>query len=900
VLTRVVRLAALGCVLAAPASVVAQNIHSNTPPAVQAVLVREGIHLDGTLDEAVWLSAPAATDFRQSQPNEGQPATQRTEVRFAYDDAAIYVGARMYDSLGGRGVRTRLVRRDADQASDYLEIIFDTYHDHIGRLFFQVNPSGAIWDANGLGGGGDQSWDPVWQVKTTIDSLGWTAEMRIPFSQMRFPSTAEQQTWGLQIWRQENRINELSQWAFWGRQESGGPPQFGHLTGIVVRGAPGRAELIPYAVARSANVPGDTRDPFYDPHALDGRFGADATVRVTSNLTLNATVNPDFGQVEVDPAVVNLSAFETSFEERRPFFVEGAGYFGLGGLSCFFCSNVSSLSMLSTRRIGRPPQISPRRADTVSFADMPENSTILGAGKLTGRTRSGWSIGALDAVTRQETAPVQFDDGSRGSFAVEPFTNYFAGRLAKDLRGGATQLRLMATSVYRDLGDPYIASRLTRRAEAVGVATDTWWHKRDYHLMAQLAGTNVMGTEAAINRVRTSSAHFFQRPDRSDTADARAAREAMQGVGGYARLSRESGKVLWEVATNFRSPAFNNNDITFFSRADYWWMGGNIFRQWTSPSTWYRQAFVIGGAQQQYNFDGDLNDRQFHAYGEIQTLGYWWINTFWIHRPNLFDDRLTRGGPVVRRPGINYWALNVSSDSRKNVVANVGSDLGCNREGDCDHSHYLNLQLKPRSNVSVSLGPSWSHSEVGFQFVGSFPDTTNTAFFGRRYLFAGLSQNSLQMDTRVSVTFSPQLTFELYVQPFVAAGAYARYNEFAAPRSQQRLVYGQDFGSITVRRRLPPPGGPAPPDSITLDPDGSGPNPGFTIDDPSFTFRSLRGNAVLRWEYRPGSTLFVVWTRNGSSSLNRGAVNFGEDVPALFQGQSENVFLVKLSFWLGM
>ena len=239
------RLTVLLAVLWAP-SLIAQNIHPTPPPEVTAVQLREEIHLDGKLDEAVWHTAPIATGFRQNQPHEGQPATQRTEVRFAFDDAAIYVGARMFDDSGSRGVRTRLVRRDADLASDYFEVIFDTYHDHIGRLFFTVNPSGVKQDANGLGGGGDESWDPVWEVQTNIDSLGWTAELRIPFSQLRYPSTGDEQTWGLQIWRQENRLNELSQWAWWGLQETGGPPRFGHLHGLVIHHAPGRAE-VPWA-----------------------------------------------------------------------------------------------------------------------------------------------------------------------------------------------------------------------------------------------------------------------------------------------------------------------------------------------------------------------------------------------------------------------------------------------------------------------------------------------------------------------------------------------------------------------------------------------------------------------------------------------------------------------------
>jgi len=892
------RLTVLLAVLCAP-SLIAQNVHPHTPPEVRAVQLREPIHLDGKLDEDVWRTAPAATGLRQAQPHSGDSATQRTEVRFAYDDAALYVGARMYDDSGARGVRTRLVRRDADMNSDYLEVIFDTYHDHIGRLFFQVNPSGVKQDANGLGGGGDPSWDPVWEVATTIDSLGWTAEMRIPFSQLRYPSTSAEQTWGLQIWRQENRLNELSQWAWWRLDETGGPSMFGHLQGLVIRHAPGRAEVTPYIVGRSSNVPGNgSSDPFFDPHALDGRVGGDAMYRVTSNLTLNATVNPDFGQVEVDPAVVNLSAFETFFDEKRPFFVEGAGYFGLGGFSCFFCSNVSSLSMLATRRIGRPPQVSPFRAGlptSVQYADMPENSTILGAAKLTGRTPSGWSIGALDAVTRRERAPVDFTNATRGQFEVEPATNYFAARAAKDLSGGATQIKAMATSMYRDLGDPYLQSRLSHHSEAFGISSDSWWGKRTYRLMAQLAGTHVEGDTAAMRRIRSGSAHFFQRPDRSDTADARTPRTGMAGLGGYARLSKEQGHWLWEVATNFRTPAFNNNDMAFFSRADYWWMSANIFPLWTKPTKWYRQLLFIAGGQQQYTFDGDLNGRQGQLYGQISTLSYWNISGFWIHRPSVFDDRLTRGGPVVRVPANDFYSFNVNTDSRKRVVGQLNANYGCSSEGDCSRGASLGLELRPRSNVTVSLNPSIDRSETGFQFVDSYADSTATSFSGTRYVFAHLTQRSVSMDTRFNVTFSPTLTLELFMQPLIATGAYSRYNVYAAPRSAKRLEYGKDFGTAVVQPAANPSRDPA---TILLNAGGGAPTD--TLSDPTFTFRSLRGNAVLRWEYRPGSTLFLVWTRSSQiPTLPRGNIQFGDDAGALFQGPSENIFLVKMTYWLG-
>ena len=872
--------------LAVSPSLIAQNIHPTPSPDAQAVRLREEIHLDGKLDEAVWHTAPAATDFRQSQPHEGQPATQRTEVRFAYDGAALYVGARMFEDSGARGVRTVLARRDADFSSDYVQVIFDTYHDHIGRLFFLVNPSGVKQDANGLGGGGDPSWDPVWEVKTNIDSLGWTAEMRIPFSQLRFPSTTAEQTWGLQIWRQDNRLNELSQWSFWGLQEVGGPPRFGHLHGLVITSAPGRAEVLPYVVGRSSNVPGDPNDPFYDPHAFDGRVGADARVLLTSNLTFNATVNPDFGQVEVDPAVVNLTDVETTFQEKRPFFVEGAGYFGLGPFNCFFCSNVSAMNLLSTRRIGRAPQLGAIRDTLDNFADVPQSATIIGAAKLTGRTPSGWSIGTLDAVTRRENAMVFRSDSSRVSYMVEPPTNYFVSRIQKDLRGGATQLRLMGTSVYRDLSsDPFALSNLSHHSEALGLGTEMWFSQRTYRLLAQVGGTQVTGEPAAMLGIQQSPLHYFQRPDRNQI-DSNLT--TLRGYGGYARVSREAGTLLWEVQTNIRSPGFDANDMTFFQQNDFIYMGANIFPQWLKPTSWYRQLFFIAGGQQKYNFAGDLTDRQLQLFGYIQPHNYWNIQTFWIHRAETFDDRATRGGPVVKRPANDFVSFNVNTDSRKQVVVGSEVDLGCSREHYCSQFANVSLQLKPASNMQLTLGPSWSHDETGAQFIRSFADSTATQFFQRRVVFAQLFQNTIGMDTRFNVTFSPTLTLEVFMQPLIASGTYSRWREFATTRTTRKLTYGVDIGTVTPTAR-----------GDSIDPDGAGPAQGFVIAPRDFTFRSLRGNTVLRWEYRPGSTLFVVWTRSSRiPDRPEGSIR-SSDFGDLFQGPSENIFLVKVNYWLG-
>ncbi len=868
------------------------------PPGIGAMALppRSVIQLDGQLDEPAWRRAPTASGFLQSQPDEGVPATQRTDVQFLYDDDALYVGARMFDDLGADGVRSRLVRRDGSADSDQLSIIFDTFHDHLGRANFTINPAGVKGDAFGPGGAiPDASWDPVWEAATLVDSLGWTAELRIPFSQLRFPNDSLQ-TWGLQIVRFVSRLNERAHWAFWRLNEVGGPPKYGHLEGLAIAAAPARAEFLPYLVGRSVNAGTlDPDDPLRDPHELDYRAGLDLKYLLTSNLTLTASINPDFGQVEVDPAVVNLSAFETFFPEQRPFFIEGRGLIRYGWLNCFFCSNTSSLSLFYSRRIGRPPQGAGDAEDAGEYADVPGNTTILGAAKITGRTAGGWSVGLLDAVTSREHATVVGSDGSRFGMEVEPFTNYFVGRLAKDLLDGNLQIGGMATSVVRDLHDPVLSDRLTRHAEGWGLESNLWLKQRTYRLMTNLAVSQVSGDTAAILRLQNSSARYFQRPDRehgsnglfTDAFDPSLG--SMRGFAGYARFSKESGDWLWEVSTNFRSPGFEVNDLAFLTRADYVWMSGNLLRQFTRPTRIYRSlAFIVGG-QQQYNFDGDLTDRQVQGFAQIEPPNYWSVTTFWIHRPSVLDDRLTRGGPVVRRPSSNFWLLAASTDSRKALVLETEPEYGCDSEGACDYSIDLSITYRPASNVSLSLGPAYTHEEASTQYITTVDDPTVTAFAGRRYVFADLDQNTISMETRLNITFTPTLSLEVYAQPFISSSKFTNFKEFDAPRALAKSTYGRDVGTISVTA-----------ETYVVDPDGGGPADSFTFDDPDFNFRSLRGNAVLRWEFKPGSTLFLVWTQSRADTAPVGNMDFGRDVRALFDATADNIFLLKVNYWFGL
>jgi hypothetical protein len=873
--------------------------HALPSPTVVAGRRTSDITLDGKLDEPAWSAVQPATDFRQAQPKPGDPATHRTEIRLVFDDDAIYVGARMFDDQGPAGVRSQLVRRDQETSnSDNIEVIFDTYHNHIGRTIFQVTPAGSKMDAGQATEFADPSWDPVWAVKTSIDSLGWVAELRIPFSQLRFPRDSVQ-SWGMQVWRYQSRLNEVTMWSWWGPDEAGGPSRFGHIDGIQPgRGATKRLEVLPYVVGRYQRLqaPDDPGNPFYRQRDADTRFGADMKYLLTSNVTLDATINPDFGQVEVDPAVVNLSAFETFFPERRPFFVEGSGTFGFGGFSCFFCSNVSSLSLFYTRRIGRAPQ-GPMPQGT-TYSDRPDASTILGAAKVTGRTGNGFTIGVLDAVTARENATARVGSQDQ-SHEVEPLTNYFVGRLKKDFNRGNLVLGGMVTSVIRDTDEPLLKSRLNSHSEAAGFDWNARWKNRSWSFAGNMAFTSNSGDAAAINRLQLSSARYFQRPDRqsgsngflSDRYDPLATR--LRGMGGYSRLAKDAGKWLFETMANWRTPGFEANDLAFNTRADYLWMNTNLALSLSRPTNWYRNYFVIVGSQREYNFDGDRTDTQFHTGAFGQLLNYWNVNAFVIRRTDTYDDRATRGGPVVGRPGNMFYSLFVSTDSRKRINFNLNSTMSRTDEGYRSYGVFAGVNLRAASNISLSFQPSYNFSRGARQYVNTFDDPTATGFYGKRYLFADLKQKTVGFDTRMNMTFSPTLTFELFAQPFISSVHFSRFKEFVAPRGQATRVFGEEVGTVTETRNAQ-----GDVESYAIDPDGPGPAAVLTQTNPDFNLRSLRGNAVLRWEYRPGSTLFLVWTRS-SSHFGQfiGDFALARDADALFAADSDNIFLVKVNFW---
>ncbi|HUE96049.1 MAG TPA: DUF5916 domain-containing protein, partial [Longimicrobiaceae bacterium] len=679
--------------------------HSQAPSAV-AVRAPAAPVIDGRLDDPAWQSAPVISGFYQMEPDEGEPVTQRTEVRILYDDYNLYVGAWMYDT---GPISRRLGRRDsAWPDTDAFILFLDTYHDHRTAYRFTVNPSGTKRDetitGGGAGGGpggggggrgpggggggggpggggpagtgfGDTSWDPVWQVETSVDGEGWYAEMRIPFGQLRF-RPSEQHSWGLQIDRRIGRRNEHASWAFTPRLERATVARFGHLDGISGIQRSGPIELLPFAVARAEyrEIPLDGDVDFANPFRSGSDYYADAGLdlkyRVSSNYTLDATVNPDFGQVEIDPAEINLSAFETRFQERRPFFVDGAEIFQFGGGGGF-----GSPQILYTRRIGRSPQV-PVSASAV-YVDLPGNTTILGAAKLTGKTPSGWSLGILDAVTAREEAVFVGSDGVRRKSVAEPPTNYFVARARRDLNEGRTAFGLLTTAVNRRMGEePAVLGRLPGAAYTGGIDFRHETSDRAWALSGDFSPSYVSGDPGAIVRLQRSSARYYHRPD-ADHVELDPTATDLRGYAGSLGLSKQSGAWRGNASFGTTSPGYEVNDIGFQTSADRLDLSVNGGYEEIRPGDVLRRWSIRSGGGSGWNYDGDRISTDINLFGNLQFLSYHGINARFGYSFESWDDRLTRGGPVTLSPAGVSGNINLNSDNRRALTVRGG--MGFNR-----------------------------------------------------------------------------------------------------------------------------------------------------------------------------------------------------------------------------
>ena len=838
---------------------------------IQAVRATDSPRLDGRLTEAIWQSAPAVTRLTQREPDEGAPANENTEVRFAYDDDALYVGARMF-SRDPKAIRALITRRDREGSSEQIVISLDTYRDRRTAYTFCVTPAGVRIDyyhATDSESDRDSDWNPVWEAATDIDSLGWSAELRIPFNQLRF-SPGDVQEWGLNIVRRVPDRNEQSYWALVRRTEVGWSSRMGVLSGIRGIRPARRVELLPYVAAdsRIAAVT-DKANPFQHAYANAARVGGDLKMGLGPNLTLDVTLNPDFGQVEGDPAVVNLTAYEIFFDERRPFFLEGSDLLNQRGL--FY-----------SRRIGAAP---PGSANA-DYVERLANSTILGAAKLTGRLPSGLTVAALAAMTDREVART-FDSTSTPQFGdavVAPRTRYAAAAARQLFGEDNSTFGGIVTLVQRDLepGTP-LAGLLNRSAYSALLEGRLRWAGGGYDVNSWFGYTNIHGDSLAMLRQQRSSRRYFQRPD-ADHVEVDPSQRTLGGATFGLGHSKLAGKWLWDIDFLFQSPGFEPNDMGQFGAVDTRTFNTRVRWRETRPSHWYRRYEFSVGTNYDWNFDW-MRRRNDNQLAFSTTLpNFWRLNSNVTYAQNAFSDRLTRGGPIMGTPARTSWGVELQNRSGARNGWGVDVSGGHDENGGWEQNIEMSFSIRPGDRWEMTLEPLWSRGTDTRQFVTTVGNG-RAETFGTRYVFAHVNLSEISGQFRLNYTFTPNLTLETYVEPFAASGRFHSFGELLAPRRGELLVYGTS--GTTIARNA---------DGTHTVTAGS---QTFDIDNEDFNERSFRTNAVLRWEWRLGSTLYLVWQQNRSAQLPYAPARPGQLFGAL-DARGENVLAIKVSYWTAL
>jgi hypothetical protein len=877
---------ALVALLSVPAARASGQASIESPPApppapparrmLEALRIAVGPTIDGRLDDSVWAGAEIATEFSQFSPNPGAPATQRTVVRLLYDDAAVYVGARLYDTAPD-SIVGRLARRDETAFSDWFQVVLDSYFDRRTAFAFTVNPRGVKSDTQySEDVRQDPGWDAVWDVATAMDAEGWAAEFRIPLSQLRFSAGAGgERTWGINFRRYLARTDETSDWS----PVPGGAGAFvsaaGDLSGLRGLRPARRLEIQPYLLAGLRRAPGDAADPFYRSTAATSTAGADLRYGVTPDLTLSLTVNPDFGQVEADPSVVNLSGFETFFPERRPFFVEGA--------EIFRPAFPEFPAMFHTRRVGRAPQGS--APGDAAFAAAPDATTILAAAKLTGKTSSGWSIGLFDAVTGSEHARFADETGTLNAAPVEPATNYAAWRVARDFRRGASVVGAMGTMVHRSLPASGELDFLASTAYVAGADGLHRFGGGQYQISGSFFGSRVAGSAAALDRVQRSPVHRANRPDAGHAGYDPTA-TVLSGYAASVLVQKRQGHWRFALDARARSPGFEANDLGFLGRADQISSFGHGWYDGYRPGKLLRRWRADVAAWTNWTYGGERLWNGAETWGEAQFHNRWTVAGGLGHDLPRWDVDALRGGPAIRADARWWRWLRVFTDENRAVSASGGGWYdsepvtdGWSAQADAQ------ISVRPSDRLSFSLAPSFTRAINPWQFVAN-----RSAGPESHYVRGRLSQSTAALTIRAGYTFTPELSLQVYAQPFISAGDYHGFSRVADPTApgypERFTAYGDEL-TYDAEAGLY---------RVDADRDGT---QDFGFADPDFTFRELRSNAVLRWEYRPGSTLFVVWSQGRSLQDGGGRLRLGPDLGDLLGAAGTNVLTVKASYWIG-
>lgn len=829
-------------------------------------IIGDAPRIDGIIDEDSWNSVQWSGGFTQIDPDHGAEPSQQTAIKILYDNEHLYVAIRAYDDEPENIVQ-RLSRRDGFEG-DWVEINIDSYNDNLTAFSFTATVAGVKGDEaiSNDGNNWDSSWDPLWDFKTSIDNEGWIAEMKIPFTQLRFDAN-ENQTWGIQFTRRFFRNQERSTWQYFSQEDAGWVSNFGTLHGISGIRPKRQVEISPYTVTKAERYEAENGNPFRDGSDETLSLGVDGKIGITNDFTVDFTINPDFGQVEADPSEVNLSAFESFFQERRPFFIEGRNITSFqitsGG------NPYSSDNLFYSRRIGRSPQNFPDiDSDLNEYANVPTNTTILGAIKLTGKTQNGLSVGIMESLTSAEYADIS-RNGTSDEQIVEPTTNYFLASVQQETNEGNTVFGGMFTSTNRFINDSSL-DNLNENAYSGGLNLEHYWSDRTYYFRANVLASHITGSAEAIRLQQESSRRFFQRPD-NDYTDYDPTRTSLTGTGGHLQVGKQASAGWRYLAwLTWRSPELELNDMGFLRRGD------SIFQvlwagyRFANPVGIFRNANLNFNQWTGWDFGGTNNFKggNFNINGQLKN--YWFVSTGMDIEGEEVSNSFLRGGPAMQVPGGYSYYFNVNTDRRQKISFGANHSQFFGFDDSANRQNYgFSVRYLPSDAFRIFVRPSLNIFDGELQYL----TTTTDNLAQTRYIFGAIDQVTTSITMRLDYVVSPDFTIQYYGSPFISAVDYSDPKAITDPRAdnfEDRFTRDVSFSSEDY------------------------------VNDYDFNFRQFRSNLVLRWEYRPGSLVFLVWTqgRTGFEGGN-GEFNYGSDFNDLFSVHPENVFLIKFSYLLG-
>ncbi len=833
--------------------------------------------IDGVLSEECWGMVEWSSDFTQRDPEEGIPPTEKTKFKVIYDDKYLYLGIQCLDSEPDK-INKRLARRDGFEG-DWIIVSIDSYHDLSTAFCFNVTAANVKGDEvlSSNGNSSDASWNPIWYSKVTQDTEGWTTEMKIPFSQLRFGAD-ENQVWGLQVSRKIFRKNERTNWQHISKSEAGWVSNFGELHGIENVKPQRQLELQPYIVGSMETYEKEEGNPYRK--GREGKFsaGLDGKIGITNDITLDFTINPDFGQVEADPAAITLDAFQIFFNEQRPFFIENKNIFDYPVSRSVAGNTFWNDNLFYSRRIGKRPSGYPQLNDNEYFKQ-PNNTKILGAAKVSGKTKDGWSIGILETVTSKEFAKISDGENERKEI-VEPLTNYFVGRVKKDFNERNSFFGAVFTATNRKLEGNL--DFMHKSAYSGGIDFEHRWKERAWYVAGNTVWSHVSGSKEAILNTQHSIGHLFDRVD-ADYLSVDTTRTSMTGMGGHLKIGKVgNGNLMFESGVAWRTPGLELNDLGFQRRADdirhFTW----VSYVWRNPFSIFNRLQVNYNHWSVFDFGGNLNSIALNVNMNTTFKNNWSTGTGVNINPYQFSNSELRGGPRYRYlPGANMWYW-FNSDHTKKFRFGGNFNYG-NIKDKSEIFWYSNayVRYQPINALDISMSANYNTLDKELQYV------SEREFNGEaRYLMGTIEQRTVGVSLRLNYTINPNLSIQYYGQPFVSRGRYSdfKYITDATSVDLENKFAAYDTGQLKEMDGY-----------YSIDENGDG-TEDYTLGNPDFSFVQFRSNLVMRWEYIPGSELFFVWSQGGTG--------FGDPQEKLltsFDNQIldrklQNIFLVKFTY----